>query len=121
MISIVYMQVSRKTNLSSAYTGERRSVYRENGNQVAREMYLVFGTYISFRVLFPANVTCYKFCMLDKARKRRVRVFFAKKRISPRSLSFDVFSISLLPSLSLSCIFSILSFFRRNRISVSFY
>lgn len=63
-------------------------------------MYLVFGTYISFRVSFPANVTCYKFCMLDKARKRhrlRVRVFLAKKRISSRSLFFAVFPASLPP------------------------
>lgn len=74
-------------------------------------MYLVFGTYISFRVSFPTNVTRYKFCMLDKTRKRhrrRVRVFLAKKRISPRSLFFAVFFSSLAappppaPSLSLA-------------------
>lgn len=62
------------------------------------KMYLVFGTYISFRVSFPTNVTYYKFCMLDKARKRHrrhVRVFLAKKRISPRSLFFAVFFPSL--------------------------
>lgn len=89
---------------------ERYSVYRGTEKQVAREMYLVFGTYISFRVSFPANVTCYKFRMLNKARERHrhVRAFSSRRKgfrrdrfpmkYSLASISLVSFSRSLFPS-----------------------
>lgn len=81
-------------------------------------MYLVFGTYISFRISFPANVTCYisSVCWIRRGKDTPTYV------CSPREekdfaaiaslcsipllsfLSFFIFSLSLSFSLPFSCV-----------------